>query len=314
MKALLLLVLSAMSLVGQVSWRQVTSKPTAMSPIEWIANSTIFRLKPCLNAGEAWRWDGAAWACRSTDPVSGGVGIVVSGGSVVGIDDLIVPNYASGSGAPSLSTAPAQTIYVDTDLHVPYIATNTDTFSRVALYSELGSGGSGSVTGLYSGAVDFSSIPDGGCVESTFTATGLSAGKTLAVSIPSTLESGLVVNAIASATDTLKLRACNFNGTAVDPASATFKVRDIETLGYVYGSATIDFGAIPDGGCNTDTITVTGAATGDNVAAGWPAALEGGLIGMMNVTSANTVTVRLCNWSGVSLDPTSATFKAAITK
>lgn len=186
--------------------------------------------------------------------------------------------------------------------------------SGAALYGTPAGGGGGSTTGLYSGTIDFGSIPDGGCLESTFTATGLAAGKALAVSLPAGWDTGLVATAIASATDTAKIRACNFSGAAVNPASATFKVRDLDSLGYLAASATINFGSIPDGGCLASTITLTGAASGDNVAPGWPAALETGLTGTMFVSAADTVAVRLCNWSGAAKDPASGSFRAAITR
>lgn len=47
-------------------------------------------------------------------------------------------------------------------------------------------------------------------------------------------------------------------------------------------------------GCITDTITVNGAATGDVVNLGIPSDLEGYLIVFAYVSSANTVTIRIC--------------------
>jgi hypothetical protein len=176
------------------------------------------------------------------------------------------------------------------------------------------SGSGGSTTGLYSGTLDFGSIPDGGCAELTFAATGAVAGNVYAISLPSGLDASVIGNARASATDTIAVRLCNFSGAAVNPASSTLKVRDLSSLGYLTASATIDYGAISDGGCASNTITVTGAATGDNVAAGWPSGLESGLVGSMRVTSADTVTAWLCNWSGAAVDPASGTFKVGITK
>jgi hypothetical protein len=177
-----------------------------------------------------------------------------------------------------------------------------------------GTGGGASVTGLYSAAIDFPSIADGSCNQQTFAATGATTGSAYALSLPSSLDTGLVGTAFASAVDTIAVRVCNFSGAAVDPASLTYKVRSLDALGYLTASATIDFASLSDGVCGSNTLTVTGAATGDNVAPGWPSGLESGLVGAMYVSSANTVTVRLCNWSGASLDPASATFKAGITR
>ena len=177
-------------------------------------------------------------------------------------------------------------------------------------------GGSGSATtGLYTGTLDFGSIPDGTCTDLTFTGTGATTGMTLARALPLAFEAGLTAIAFVSAADTIKVRACNFSGAALNPASGTFAARNLDSLGYYTGSATINPAAIPDGTCATaGTITVTGATTGDNVAAGWPSTIDAGVTGSMFVTASDTVTVRLCNWSSASVDVASSTFKAAITK
>lgn len=177
-----------------------------------------------------------------------------------------------------------------------------------------GTGSGGGTTGLYSGTIDFGSIADGSCASGTFTATGLTTGKTLALSLPSGIDAGLVGTALASAADTAQVRLCNFSGAAVDPASAVYKVREMDALGYLTGSAAVNLGEIPDGGSVTTTITVTGASTGDNVAPGWPSALNTGLSGVMYVSAANTVTVRVFNWSGAAVDPDELTYAVAITK
>lgn len=175
-------------------------------------------------------------------------------------------------------------------------------------------GGGSAANAFYSGTIDFPSITDGACNQQTFTATGLAAGSTLALSLPSGLNAGLFATALATAADTAAVRVCNFSGAAVDPASATFAVRALDSLGYLKGSGAIDFASIADGACLASTITVTGAATGNTVAPGWPAALDSGLTGAMFVSAANTVAVRVCNWSGAAVDPASLTYSAAITQ
>lgn len=187
--------------------------------------------------------------------------------------------------------------------------TTTNNWTTVAT-----GGGSSSVAGRYSAALNFPAIPDFGCSDLTFTATGVTSAAPLAVSPPAALETGLVAAAWVSAADTVRVRLCNVSGATVDPASGTFAVRDMATLGYVLASASINFGVIPDGGCLASTYTLTGAATGDNVAASWPAALESGLMPFGFVSAANTVSVRLCNFSGAALDPASGSFAAAITR
>jgi hypothetical protein len=83
---------------------------------------------------------------------------------------------------------------------------------------------------------------------------------------------------------------------------------------YLMNTATLNFPSIPNGGCASDlTMTVTGANPGDAVAPGWPA-LPAGLVGMMLVSSANTVSVRMCNFSGSATQPPSATYRATIVR
>lgn len=82
----------------------------------------------------------------------------------------------------------------------------------------------------------------------------------------------------------------------------------------VTGQATIDFAMLCDGCCDSSTFLLSGAATADGVAAGWPPTLESGLIGMMRVSAANTIEVKLCNWSGISIDPVSQTFRAMLVR
>ena len=178
-----------------------------------------------------------------------------------------------------------------------------------------GTGSGGSITGLYSGVLNFGSIADGSCSDLTFSASGATANMPLALSLPSGINAGVVGNAFVSAANTVSVRLCNFSGASVDPASATYYVRNLDTLGYLSASNTIDPSALADGSCATaGTITVTGAVTGDNVAPGWPSTLDAGVVGTMFVSATDTVSVRLCNWSGATVDVASSTFKAGITK
>lgn len=77
-------------------------------------------------------------------------------------------------------------------------------------------------------------------------------------------------------------------------------------------TATLDFPSTASGAVSALTVTVTGAATGDKVALGAPSTLETGLIAFGFVSAANTVTVRLANLSGSTVDPASASWKVAV--
>lgn len=94
----------------------------------------------------------------------------------------------------------------------------------------------------------------------------------------------------------------------------TYNVDTATVPTFLTGATSIDFGSIAQNTCSTSTITVTGAVTGDAVAPGWPAALEAGLTGIMNVTAANTVTVTLCKNTSGSVDPANNTFRATIVR
>ena len=79
-------------------------------------------------------------------------------------------------------------------------------------------------------------------------------------------------------------------------------------------SAVLNFAPIWDGCCSSLTFTLTGALTSDGLAVGWPSTLEAGLVGMMRVSAANTIEVKLCNWSGATVDPASQNFRATLVR
>jgi hypothetical protein len=76
--------------------------------------------------------------------------------------------------------------------------------------------------------------------------------------------------------------------------------------------ATLDFPSIPAQSSSDLTITVTGAATGDTVIVGRPAAPTTGIITTAFVSAANTVTVRAHNITAGAIDPASASYRVAV--
>jgi hypothetical protein len=77
-------------------------------------------------------------------------------------------------------------------------------------------------------------------------------------------------------------------------------------------TATLDFGSIASLASADLTITVTGAAVGDAVHLGLPAAPTAGIVFNSFVSAANTVTVRATNITAAPVDPASATYRAVV--
>ncbi|HLY17784.1 MAG TPA: hypothetical protein VKR61_11205, partial [Bryobacteraceae bacterium] len=98
------------------------------------------------------------------------------------------------------------------------------------------------------------------------------------------------------------------------PGQSTVAVDNGVIPTYLMSSSTLSFPTIANGACGTDqSITVSGANPGDAVAPGWPV-LPAGVFGIMQVSSANTVTVRLCNMSGLGVTPPNTTYRATIVR
>ena len=94
------------------------------------------------------------------------------------------------------------------------------------------------------------------------------------------------------------------SATSLQIASGATKIREVTN------TAALDFPSLGQGSCSELTITVTGAATGDDVSLGPPATIEAGFGWSGFVSSANTVTVRLCKHTTSATDPASATWRA----
>lgn len=83
----------------------------------------------------------------------------------------------------------------------------------------------------------------------------------------------------------------------------------------ITGTATINFStSIVDGGCfvGGTTITATGANVGDPVMVGPSTNLASKVESFGKVTASDTVTVEVCNYSGVAVTPGSATWTATL--
>lgn len=78
--------------------------------------------------------------------------------------------------------------------------------------------------------------------------------------------------------------------------------------------ATLDAGSLDDGAGETDTVTVPGVALGDMVLGASFSVDEAGLTITGYVSAANTVSLRIQNESGGTVDLASATIRLAIAR
>jgi hypothetical protein len=82
----------------------------------------------------------------------------------------------------------------------------------------------------------------------------------------------------------------------------------------IKASSSLNFGSINAAASATLTITATGAAVGDAVALGLPAAPAAGIVFNAYVSAANTVTIRASNITAAPVDPDAATYTVVVVK
>jgi hypothetical protein len=109
----------------------------------------------------------------------------------------------------------------------------------------------------YSGNIDFGSIVDGACASSTFAATG-ALTTNYVVPIWPTLTNLTPAVMKVSASDTMSVTVCNFSGSSVDPASASFGALVVPTTTSSLG---VSSGTSLPGTCTTGNMYVKSDAT-----------------------------------------------------
>lgn len=281
----------------------LTGGSTGQFPYQAGAGATGFRTPNAANGPVVLDPSGvAAVGTTTVDPTNG----------------VTTPKVTMPSGTPAelsgaCQTSAAASLPAAGEYTTFYDSANSCKLSRIdhsRSVTLIEGGGSSSGVGRASLPATWPAIPDGGCVEETSTWVGVTTADTVALGIPSGLS--LLANARVSAADTVTIRLCNLTGAQVTPGLQTFS----GTLA-VYnlaGTSAIDFASLDDGVCAANTFTLTGVAAGDPISPKWPSTLESGLLGVMTATATDTVSVRLCNWSGAAVDPASQTFGASIAK
>lgn len=113
----------------------------------------------------------------------------------------------------------------------------------------------------------------------------------------------LAANSVANAA----LQAAVAITTSVSVASGTALTKMLSA------TATLDFGSIATLASEDLTVAVVGAAVGDAVHLGLPAAPAAGIAFNAFVSAADVVTVRAHNYTAGPVDPTSATYRVVVT-
>lgn len=176
--------------------------------------------------------------------------------------------------------------------------------------------------GMLCGAAVYNtaSLANAAGATTTIAVTGAALGDYVLVSAPISLQ-GITVTAYVSATSVVSIRLQNETGGTIDLASTTFRVRVLPNLlfgtvqavstipGILSGTATYDAASLGDAAGATTTVTVTGAVLGDFAIVGHGVDVAGITV-TGYVSAADTVSVRLQNESGGTLDLVSATLYA----
>jgi len=176
-----------------------------------------------------------------------------------------------------------------------------------------------SLGGFLSGnaVYDPASLVDAAGATTTITVTGAALGDFAFVSNALDLQ-GILLTAYVSVADTVAVRFQNETAGTIDLGSATIEARVIPAAsvwtalgGLMYGSVTYDAASLGDGLGTTTTVTVQGAQLGDVAFVSLGVDLQGITV-TAYVSSSNTVSVRVQNESGGTLDLASTTLRAAV--
>jgi hypothetical protein len=120
-----------------------------------------------------------------------------------------------------------------------------------------------------------------------------------------------VVTCYVSAADTVAVRIHNASGGNSDPADTTFHVAKVAEFGNFNGVAAYTPAAIANGATISVSVTVPGAQVGGHVFSTYTADLQG-LTHTAEVSSADTVTITISNYTGGSVTLAAGHFRAMV--
>lgn len=206
--------------------------------------------------------------------------------------------------------------------------TTTSTLSCVKdFYMPGGNGGgsgSGTVTLLNgSASINPGSIQDGNLstLGTSIGVSGAAIGDATQVYTNTPLPSGVRMFADVTSPNTLRVRLMNLSGATYSPGSLTVGATVIHYSPSgggagipIIGFATFSPGVIQDGTMPIlgTTVTVTGASIGDLTYVGTDGSLPSGIRVFGDVTSTNTVTLRMMNLSGSVYSPGMSVFNIVV--
>jgi hypothetical protein len=290
--------LLALSLATGVAFAQqpvARQYTVATLPAASANNGIVAQIKDGLNANDCSTGGGAMIVfCVSNGTSWGGLSVGAASASTLilnnaGTTGTTVNKLAKTTGAPSTAV----------------ISATTDTGGILGVVIG-GAGTSGSATietyGIVAVAFDGATVA-GDYV--TISATTAGAAHDFGATYPSAGQQvlGKVLTTNASAgTYQMYLYPTEVHGYITNAASR------------LTGSASITPSALTDGACSLlgTTLTITGAVVGDPVSVGANPSLATGVEPRAKVTSANTVSIELCNFTGASVTPSAATFAATV--
>jgi hypothetical protein len=187
----------------------------------------------------------------------------------------------------------------------------TDVFRGDGTWGPGGSGGASTGVGRTTLSATWTAIADLACQAQTASWPGVTTADTVILGEPATLGTGIAAYSRVTAADTVMITVCNTSGATVTPGTTSF--RAMLAVYNLSGSGTLDFGALADGNCGSLTFPLTGVSAGDPLAPKWPGALEAGLMGSMRALT-DSVEVRLCNYSGATINPAPESFGVSVAK